>query len=151
MTPFEWIGAVMLLVGSFFCVVGGIGLHRMPDFYTRAHAASVTDTMGAFMVLGGLMLFGGLTLVTVKLGMIAAFMFVTGPTAGHALCKAAYVTGTVPVLAEDRTLVVADLHFEKGSAFAARGDAWLPPYDTGETLARLERVCRQYQPRRCCT
>lgn len=52
------------------------------------------------------------------------------------------------LLAEDRTLVVADLHFEKGSAFAARGDAWLPPYDTGATLARLERVCRQYRPRR---
>jgi DNA ligase-associated metallophosphoesterase len=52
------------------------------------------------------------------------------------------------LLADDRTLVVADLHFEKGSAFAARGDAWLPPYDTGETLARLERVCRQYKPHR---
>lgn len=51
------------------------------------------------------------------------------------------------LLREARTLVVADLHFEKGSAFAARGHAWLPPYDTGETLARLERACRHYQPR----
>ena len=54
----------------------------------------------------------------------------------------------VVLLGDDRTLVVADLHFEKGSAFAARGDAWLPPYDTGETLERLERVCRHYQPGR---
>lgn len=52
------------------------------------------------------------------------------------------------LLLDDATLVVADLHFEKGSAFAARGNAWLPPYDTGETLARLERLCRHHQPRR---
>jgi len=50
------------------------------------------------------------------------------------------------LLAEARTLVVADLHFEKGSAFAARGEAWLPPYDTGATLARLEQLCRRYRP-----
>ncbi len=77
----------------------------------------------------------------------------TGPAVAHAN----FTLAGAPVLADrsgaivllnDRTLVVADLHFEKGSAFAARGDAWLPPYDTGETLARLERVCRQYRPRR---
>lgn len=49
---------------------------------------------------------------------------------------------------DDGTLVVADLHFEKGSAFAARGDAWLPPYDTAATIGRLEQVCRRYRPRR---
>ncbi|NKB50358.1 MAG: ligase-associated DNA damage response endonuclease PdeM [Alphaproteobacteria bacterium] len=52
------------------------------------------------------------------------------------------------LLRDARVLVVADLHFEKGSAFAARGDAWLPPYDTSETLARLERLCRHHQPQR---
>lgn len=52
------------------------------------------------------------------------------------------------LLPDERTLVVADLHLEKGSAFAARGDAWLPPYDTGATLTRLERACRHYRPRR---
>jgi DNA ligase-associated metallophosphoesterase len=77
--------------------------------------------------------------------------------AGSAVAHANFTLAGAPVLADrsgaivlldDRTLVVADLHFEKGSAFAARGDAWLPPYDTGETLARLERVCRQYRPHR---
>jgi len=77
----------------------------------------------------------------------------SGPAVAHATLTLA---GT-PVLADhsgavllagERTLVVADLHFEKGSAFAARGDAWLPPYDTGATLTRLERVCRRYRPRR---
>lgn len=51
------------------------------------------------------------------------------------------------VFPAERTLVVSDLHFEKGSAYAARGDAWLPPYDTVATLARLERACRKYRPR----
>lgn len=77
--------------------------------------------------------------------------------AGSAVAHATFTLAGAPLLADqsgaillldDRTLVVADLHFEKGSAYAARGDAWLPPYDTGETLARLERVCRHYQPRR---
>lgn len=77
--------------------------------------------------------------------------------AGSAVAHATLTLAGTPILAhqsgailllDDRTLVVADLHFEKGSAFAARGDAWLPPYDTGETLARLERVCRHYRPRR---
>ncbi len=76
---------------------------------------------------------------------------------GPAVAHATFTLAGAPVIADqsgaivlrdDRTLVVADLHFEKGSAFAARGDAWLPPYDTGETIARLERVCRQYRPHR---
>ena len=77
--------------------------------------------------------------------------------AGRAAQCAKFTLAGAPVLADpsgaillddDRTLVVADLHFEKGSAFAARGDAWLPPYDTGETLTRLERICRHYKPHR---
>ena len=79
------------------------------------------------------------------------------PAAGPAVAHATFTLAGTPVLADqsgaillpdDRTLVVADLHFEKGSAFASRGDAWLPPYDTGATLTRLERVCRHYRPRR---
>lgn len=38
----DWASSMCLLAGAFFCVVGGIGLIRMPDFYTRMHAASVT-------------------------------------------------------------------------------------------------------------
>ena len=56
-----------LLAGGFFCVVGAIGMLRMPDFYTRMHAASVVDTVGAALVLLGLMLQAGPTLVAVKL------------------------------------------------------------------------------------
>jgi len=78
-----------LLGGAFFLLVGAIGVLRFPDFYTRLHAVSVCDTMGAGLVLAGLMLQGGLSLVTVKLLLIFYFMLFTGPTAVHALAEAA--------------------------------------------------------------
>ncbi len=89
----EIISWFLLLGGGVLCVIGGIGILRMPDFYTRTHAASITDTMGAGMMLTGLMIQGGLTLVTVKLVMLVLFTIVASPTAGHALVKAAYAHG----------------------------------------------------------
>jgi len=89
-----------LVAGGLFCAVGALGLLRMPDFYTRMHAASVTDTLGAGLVLLGLMLQAGLTLVTVKLVMVGLLLFFTGPVAAHALTKAAMMRGLAPKLAE---------------------------------------------------
>ena len=89
-----------LAAGGFFCVVGALGLLRMPDFYTRMHAASVTDTLGAGLVLLGLMLQAGLTLVTIKLAMIGLLLFFSAPVAAHALTKAAMTRGLAPKLAE---------------------------------------------------
>jgi multicomponent Na+:H+ antiporter subunit G len=88
-----------LVSGAVFCVIGSIGLIRMPDFYTRVHAASVTDTAGAALLLVGMMLQAGFTLVTVKLIIIGLLIFFTSPTATHALCKAALTRGLKPVLA----------------------------------------------------
>ncbi len=91
-----WMAAVSwicLVAGSLLCVVGGIGMLRMPDFYTRGHSAGLTDTGGAGLILLGLMFQAGLTLVTVKLGMVLFFLYVTSPTATHALAKAAYAGG----------------------------------------------------------
>lgn len=87
-----------LAVGGLFCVVGGIGLVRMPDFYTRMHAASVTETLGAGLILLGLALQAGLTLVTVKLLMVGLLIFFTSPAATHALAKAAFTRGLEPLL-----------------------------------------------------
>ena len=78
-----------LLGGVFFVIVGGVGLLRMPDFYTRLHAASITDTLGAGLILLGLMLHGGWTLVSAKLLLILSFLWLTSPTATHALVRAA--------------------------------------------------------------
>lgn len=94
------LSAVFLAVGAFFSLVGGIGLLRMPDFYTRMHGASVTETLGAGFMLIGLMLQAGLTLVAVKLAMIGLLILLASPTATHALAKAALLSGLKPRLAE---------------------------------------------------
>jgi multicomponent Na+:H+ antiporter subunit G len=80
---------VCLLAGSFFVLVGGIGLLRLPDVFTRFHAAGVTDTMGAGLILLGLALQSGLSLVTIKLLLFLVFLIFTSPTATHALAQAA--------------------------------------------------------------
>jgi len=88
-----------LLIGTIFCLVGAIGLLRMPDFFTRVHAASVLETLGADFILLGLMLQAGWSLVTVKLLMIGLLIFFASPTASHALARAAMVRGVMPLLA----------------------------------------------------
>lgn len=78
-----------LVVGSLLVITGGIGLLRLPDFFTRLHGASIPDTMGAGMIVIGLVLQSGLNQTSAKLILILLFMFFTGPTATHALAKAA--------------------------------------------------------------
>ena len=95
----SWLGWFCLALGSAFCVVGGLGLVRMPDFYTRMHAASVTDTLGAGFLLLGMMFVAGISLVTVKLVIIGVLIFFTSPTATHALARAALHRGLEPKLA----------------------------------------------------
>ncbi len=90
---------ICLVVGGFFCVVGAVGMLRMPDFFTRMHAASVIETLGAGLILLGLMLQAGFTLVTVKLAMIGLLVFFASPAATHALARAALHRGQHPVLA----------------------------------------------------
>lgn len=90
-----------LVAGGCFCIVGTIGLNRMPDFFTRMHAAGITDTVGAGLVLLGLMLQAGWTLVMVKLAFIGLLIFFTSPAATHALAKAALAHGVKPLLHEE--------------------------------------------------
>ena len=90
----------LMLIGGAFCVVGAVGLLRMPDFFTRMHAASLVDTLGAAFILLGLMLQAGLSLVTVKLVAIGVLLFFTSPVATHALARAALARGVEPVLAQ---------------------------------------------------
>jgi len=93
-----------LVLGGVFCIVGAVGLLRMPDFYTRMHAASVIETLGAGLILLGLMFQAGLTLVTVKLLMLGVLILFVSPTATHALARAAMVRGLKPLLApEEKT------------------------------------------------
>lgn len=92
----------LIAAGSFFTFIGMVGLLRMPDVFTRMHAASVTDTLGAGLLIAGMMLQAGLSLVTLKLLFIAALLFFTSPVITHALAQAALHAGIEPELAEDR-------------------------------------------------
>ena len=85
-----------LLLGSFLCVSGGVGLLRFPDFYTRMHAVGVTDTLGAGMILIGLMILSTDFLVFAKLLMILLLTLFIGPTTSHVLVKAAFNNGLAP-------------------------------------------------------
>ncbi len=91
-------GAALCLAGALLCLVGTIGVLRFPDFYTRLHAASITDTSGAALVLLGMALLAPGWLVVTKLGAIFIFLFLTSPTASHALANAAHTAGLQPVI-----------------------------------------------------
>lgn len=86
-----------LLIGSFLIFSGAVGVIRFPDFYTRMHAAGVTETLAAGFMLVGLMLLAGWSLVLFKLVMILLFILFTSPTASHALAKAAWKGKLQPV------------------------------------------------------
>lgn len=94
----DLIAWVSLLCGSIFLVIGSIGLLRFPDLFTRLHAASVIDTLGCLLIMFGLMLQAGLSIVLVKLMLITIFIVFTSPVAAHALAKAALYSGVTPVL-----------------------------------------------------
>ena len=91
-----FIGGGLILLGSLFLLIGGVGLLRLGDFFARLHAGSIVDTMGAGLVLVGLMFYGGWSLTSVKLGLILVFLLLTTPTAAHALAGAAHVMGMRP-------------------------------------------------------
>ena len=86
----------LLSCGAFLCAVGGLGVLRLPDFYSRQHAAGITDTLGAAFVLIGLMLQSGFTLNAAKLVMILVFLLLTSPVATHAIAQAAKQSGLKP-------------------------------------------------------
>ena len=87
---------VLLTLGGISVLIGGIGALRLPDLFTRMHAASVTDTMGAALVLAGVMLQAGLSLATIKLAAILLFLLITSPTSSYALASAALLSGIRP-------------------------------------------------------
>lgn len=87
-----------LLIGTGFAVIGGIGIVRLPDLFARMHGAGMIDTLGAAMILLGLMLQAGLSLVTVKLILIGVFLFFTSPATTFALARAALAAGVMPLV-----------------------------------------------------
>ncbi|MET0104703.1 MAG: monovalent cation/H(+) antiporter subunit G [Sedimenticola sp.] len=96
----EWVSGFFLLVGGFLCISGGVGLLRMPDFFSRIHAAGMTETLAAPLLLCGLMLQMEWSLDLVKVLMILILILATNPTATHAMAKAALHGGLRPLVKE---------------------------------------------------
>ena len=87
---------VLLTLGGIFVFIGGLGALRLPNLYTRMHAASLTDTMAAILIIFGIMLQAGFTLAAIKLAVILAFLLFSSPTASNALASAAILSGYQP-------------------------------------------------------
>lgn len=98
-TVLDILSWLLLLSGGFFCITAGVGLIRMPDFFTRAHAASILDSMGAGLILLGLALQSPNYLVAIKLLFTFFFLMITGLAAVHALAQTVNVAGINPRLA----------------------------------------------------
>lgn len=93
--------ALCLIAGTAFVIIGGVGLIRLPDFFTRLHAAGCGETLGAWLILLGLLFQTGWSLNSVKIIMIFVLLVFTGPTATHALAKSALHGGLKPKHLED--------------------------------------------------
>ncbi len=91
-----WLGGGVALAGVILSLIGSLGVLRFPDVYTRIHAASITDTGGATLVLAGLGLVAGLDPVAIKLALVWIFIMLTTPAAANALANAALSSGHHP-------------------------------------------------------
>jgi len=105
----DWLGllraglaTLSIIAGLFFVLAGTLGVLRLPDFYTRLHAAGMTDTLGAELILLGLIIQSGLTQMSLKLLLVAFFLLLTSPTATHAIAYAAHKAGLEPQLGKYR-------------------------------------------------
>ena len=101
MSVLQTIGEFVTLLGTLICVIGAIGLIRLPDFFARTHGGSVTDTLGAGLAVLGMILYtmgmdlalDARLLIVFKLVSIVTFLLVTSPISGHALTRSAYEAG----------------------------------------------------------
>jgi len=89
------VSTIFLLAGSFFFIVGSMGLNRLPDD-TRLHATTKCDTLGQALTLLGVIFYDGATFTSVKILLITVFILIANPTAAHALAKGAYLHGVKP-------------------------------------------------------
>ena len=106
---------VLFGIGGVLIVAGALGLVRFPDFYTRLHAAGVTDTMGADLILLGMALQAGDLVTIVKLFFIFVFLILTSPVSTHAVAHAAYVRGLNPLTGADLTYAEEHETMQRGA------------------------------------
>lgn len=93
---------VLVVAGIFFLLVGSIGIIRLPDFYSRTHATSKSDTLGMMLIIIGLIIFEGMTINSGKLGLVLLFILLANPIGAHALARAAYNAGLKPLFPDNK-------------------------------------------------
>lgn len=92
----EIISYIFISLGLFFMLTGAIGIVRMPDFFSRLHPAGMVDSIGAPLIFLGIILQEGFSFFSGKIVLLAIFMFITSPTASHAIAKSAFLCGLKP-------------------------------------------------------
>jgi multicomponent Na+:H+ antiporter subunit G len=90
------LGIGLIVAGVAFGLIGSIGVLRLPDFYTRMHAASKLDTMSLGLCMTGLAILQGPDLNAVKLILIFLFASIANPAAANALGRSAIRAGLEP-------------------------------------------------------
>ena len=96
------VGAILICIGLFFLTVAAIGVIRLPDVYSRSHALSITDTLGAFFVLTGVAFYQGLTLANMKIFLILLAIWHLNPVISHVVLRAAHRNGVRPWVKEKK-------------------------------------------------
>ena len=92
---FLYLSGISLAIGTAALLVGGVGLIRLPDMFSRIHAAGMIDTAGVGFIILGMMLYEGFSLISIKLAAVAVFLFFTSPIASHAVAQVAHRAGSV--------------------------------------------------------
>ncbi len=92
---------ILVVIGILFMLMGSIGILRLPDFYSRSHATSKSDTLGILFVISGLVVYEGFTLSGIKLILIILFIALANPIGTHALARSALLRGLKPFFSND--------------------------------------------------
>lgn len=111
------LAVILIVAGAFFLIVSGIGLVRLPDFYSRAHAVGKTETLGIILILGGLAVYNGWEPSTIKVLLIVLFLLLASPVATHAIVRSAFVSNLQPWAKrnEQKTETGSDAHTQKAN------------------------------------
>ena len=92
----EILSVIFYLAGLFFLVVAAIGMIRLPDVFTRSHAVSLTDSLGALLLLIGIAIYEGWSLNVFKILAVLALLYLQNPVIAHATLRAAIRAGLKP-------------------------------------------------------
>jgi len=90
------LSVIFISAGLFFLIVAAIGVIRLPDVFSRSHAVSLTDSLGAFLMLVGIAFHDGLETSTLKILVVLALLYILNPVISHATIRAALRAGLKP-------------------------------------------------------